>query len=121
MARKKETDEVKVAIYKQLPDRAYTKFLSLYKGNAVEGVKQAVVHNKLFPGDLAVTVPIGENGQLDTVRTIKHWAIYRRHGEVEVQRDTVGVTLTQTSYRYYREYMKYGRIKSMWYKIWRKR
>jgi hypothetical protein len=111
------------AVYKQDTERVHSKLVGIYKSNAADAIKHAIVAHKIFPGDVAITVPLSSDneGRLDSVRVMKHWAIYRRHGEIEAIPDRVGMMLTQTSYRYYREYLKYGRFKSAWYKIRRKK
>lgn len=112
-----------IIVYKQDQNKAVTKWAYDHKrtDSSAEAIKDGIEQGKLKPGDLAVTVVVGDKRMLDSMHVIKHWAIYVLRDQIEAVPDRVGVLLKDTDWRYYREYMKFGRVKSAWYVIRKKK
>jgi hypothetical protein len=105
-----------IAVYVQDRQAAICKYRYHHPSNSsTEAIKYGIENNKLAPGDLAMTMQVGQDGKLEIIRVIKHWAIYVLHDQIEAVPDRVGVLLKPTGWRYYRDYMKFGRMKSVWY------
>jgi len=112
-----------ITVYVQTKDKAVCKWAYDHTRttSAAEAIREGIEHGKLYPGDLAMTLVLGERRTMDTMHTIKHWAIYVLHGQIEAVPDRVGVLLKDTAWRYYREYHKFGVVKAAWYWIRKKK
>ena len=111
-----------IVTYVQDKNKAICRYSNHHNGtSSADAIKIAIEKGKLKPGDLAMTMHVTKEGNLEIVKTIKHWAIYVLHGQIEAVPDRVGVLLKPTGWRYYRDYMKYGRIKSAFYWVRRKK
>lgn len=112
-----------ITVYVQDKRDAKCKWCYLHTKNddSTNAIRKGIEDGKLFPGDLAMTIHTTKDGNLQTTKVIKHWAIYQRHGDIEAVPDKVGVSLRSTSYRYYREYLKMSRRKALWYRLRKKK
>lgn len=111
-------------VYRQHRNDAYSKNCYLHKKNndATQAVTEAIKEGKLGPGDLATTIHVGDTHlHVDLSRTVKHYGVFVRGDQIEAVADTVGIMMLPTSYKYHREWMKRGRIKSAWYTLIKKR
>lgn len=111
-----------IVTYVQDKSKAICRYNNHYNGeSSADAIKVAIESGKLKPGDLAVTMNVTKDGNLEIIKTMKHWAIYVLHDQIEAVPDRVGVLLKPTGWRYYREYMKYGRFKSALYWVRKKK
>lgn len=113
-----------ILVYRQGIGQVDSKFAYTHKKNdsSAEAVKHAIKEGKLQPGDLATTVHVVDTHlQVSLAKTVRHWGVFVRHNEIEAYPDTCGIVTPPTSYKYHREYMKRGRIKSRWFALLKKR
>lgn len=112
-----------ITVYRQDQKQARSKYCFKFVANdsSTEAIKWGIENKRIFPGDIAITLHSNPDGTINVGKVMKHWAIFHRHGEIEAVPDRIGVPIKHTDWRYYREYMKFGRFKSLWYKLRKKR
>lgn len=111
-----------IVTYIQDKNKAICRYSHHHSGeSSADAIKEGIENGKISPGDLAVTMHVTKQGNLEIIKTVKHWAIYILHDQIEAVPDRVGVLLKPTGWRYYREYMKFGRVKSVWFWIRKKK
>lgn len=113
-----------ILVYRQRRTDNYSKHCYFHKKNndATQAVSEAIKEGKLIPGDLATTIHVADTHlHVDLQRTVKHYGVFVRGSEIEAVADTVGIMMLPTSYKYHREWMKRGRIKSAWFTLIKKR